>query len=87
MSDEQEAITRLVSGMLRHGSDIKYVVEQLNKVDGELFSFTKSLARVLKKYIPDGAKSTVSCEDCGSEDVIFEEGCSKCRECGSSKCG
>jgi ribonucleoside-diphosphate reductase alpha chain len=87
MTDEQEAITRLASGMLRHGSDIKYVVEQLNKVDGELFSFTKSLARVLKKYIPEGAKSTVSCEDCGSEDVIFEEGCSKCRECGSSKCG
>ena len=87
MTDEQEAITRLASGMLRHGSDIKYVVEQLNKVDGELFSFTKSLARVLKKYIPDGEKSTVSCNECGSENVIFEEGCSKCLDCGSSKCG
>ena len=87
MTAEQEAITRLASGMLRHGSDIKYVVEQLNKVDGELFSFTKSLARVLKKYIPDGEKSTVSCNECGSENVIFEEGCSKCLDCGSSKCG
>jgi ribonucleoside-diphosphate reductase alpha chain len=86
MSNEQEAITRLVSGMLRHGSDIKYVVEQLNKVDGELFSFIKSLARVLKKYIPDGAKSTVSCDACGSENVIFEEGCNKCLDCGDSKC-
>jgi ribonucleoside-diphosphate reductase alpha chain len=87
MSDEQAAITRLVSTSLRHGSDIKFIVEQLNKTDGDLFSFTKGLARVLKKYIPEGAKSTVHCQDCGSEHVIFQEGCSSCQECGSSKCG
>jgi len=86
MTDEQEAITRLVSGMLRHGSNIKYVVEQLNKVDGELFSFTKSLARVLKKYIPDGEVSTMTCEDCGGNNVVFEEGCNKCLDCGHSAC-
>ena len=87
MSDEQAAITRLVSAMLRHRGDIKFIVEQLNKTDGDLFSFTKGVARILKKYIPDGIKSTVSCQDCGSDDVIFEEGCNKCRSCGSSKCG
>lgn len=87
MTDEQLAITRLTSGMLRHGADIKFIVEQLNKCDGDLFSFTKGLARVLKKFIPDGAKSTVKCHDCGSENVIFEEGCNKCLDCGSSKCG
>ena len=87
MSDEQAAITRLVSAMLRHRGDIKFIVEQLNKTDGDLFSFTKGVARILKKYIPDGTKSTVTCQDCGSNDVIFEEGCNKCRSCGSSKCG
>ena len=87
MSDEQEAITRLVSISLRHGADIKFIVEQLNKTNGDLFSFTKGLARVLKKYIPDGAKSTVTCQDCGSDQVVFEEGCSSCKSCGSSKCG
>lgn len=87
MSDEQAAITRLVSTSLRHGADIKFVVEQINKCDGDLFSFTKGLARVLKKYIPDGAKSTVSCLDCGSSNVIFQEGCQSCKDCGSSKCG
>lgn len=86
MTDEQVAITRLVSTSLRHGADIKFIVEQLNKSDGELFSFTKGLARVLKKYIPDGAKSTVTCNDCGSENVIFQEGCSSCQDCGSSAC-
>ena len=29
----------------------------------------------------------MTCQDCGSDDVIFEEGCNKCRSCGSSKCG
>lgn len=87
MSDEQAAITRLVSTSLRHGADIKFIVEQLNKTDGDLFSFTKGLARVLKKYIPEGAKSTVSCLDCGSDQVIFQEGCQSCQSCGSSKCG
>lgn len=87
MTDEQEAVTRLVSTSLRHGADIKFIVEQLSKTGGDMFSFTKSLARVLKKYIPDGAKSTVSCNDCGSSNVIFEEGCFRCLDCGSSKCG
>jgi len=88
MTDEQEAITRLVSTNLRHGVDIKFIVEQLNKTSSEnMFTFIKSLSRVLKKYIPDGSKSTVTCNDCGSDNVIFEEGCNKCLDCGSSKCG
>lgn len=86
MTDEQAAITRLASTSLRHGADIKFLVEQLQKTPGDLFSFTKGLARVLKKYIPDGAKSTVSCNDCGSTNVIFEEGCNKCKDCGNSAC-
>ena len=86
MTDEQAAITRMVSTSLRHGADIKFIVEQLGKTEGDLFSFTKGLARVLKKYIPNGEKSTIKCNDCGSDNVIFEEGCSKCLDCGSSKC-
>ena len=87
MTDEETAITRLVSTALRHGADIKFIVEQLQKTPGDMFSFTKGLARVLKKYIPDGSKSTASCQDCGSSNVIFEEGCARCLDCGSSKCG
>jgi len=86
MTDEQAAITRLTSISLRHGSDIKFIVEQLLKCEGDLFSFTKSLARVLKKYIPEGVKSTVTCNDCGSSNVIFQEGCQTCQDCGNSKC-
>ena len=87
MSDEQVAISRLVSTSLRHGTDITFLVEQLLKCDGDIFSFTKSLARVLKKYIPEGVKSTVTCNDCGSSNVIFQEGCQTCQDCGNSRCG
>lgn len=87
MTHEQEIMTRLISTALRHGADIKFIVEQLSKTEGNLTSFGKVIARILKKYIPDGAKSTITCHDCGSSNVIFEEGCNKCLDCGSSKCG
>ena len=86
MTDEQEATTRMISTSLRHGADIKFVAEQLSKTKGFMTSFSKSIARVLKKFIKDGEKSALTCDSCGSEDVIYEEGCNKCLSCGSSAC-
>jgi ribonucleoside-diphosphate reductase alpha chain len=87
MTAEQEAITRLISISLRHRADIKYVVEQLNKTDGDMQAFNKVLARNIKKYIPDGDKTTgVTCDNCGADAIIYEEGCQKCKSCGTSKC-
>jgi ribonucleoside-diphosphate reductase alpha chain len=82
MNAEEEVITRLVSTGLRHGTDVKFLVEQLNKAGGDITSFSKAVSRILKKYIPEGAISTVKCEDCGSFDVIFKEGCQSCSNCG-----
>lgn len=86
MSDEQVAITRLTSTSLRHGSDNKFIVEQLRKSASDMFGFNNSLARVLSKYIEDGQESTVICDHCSSDNVVFEEGCNKCMDCGSSEC-
>jgi|688.fasta_scaffold22514_6 ribonucleoside-diphosphate reductase alpha chain len=87
MTDEEAIITRLASMSLRHGANIKFLVEQLNKSNGNITSFGKAVARILKKYIPEGEASTLKCEDCGSTNVVFEEGCSKCKSCGKSACG
>jgi ribonucleoside-diphosphate reductase alpha chain len=87
MGDMQDVVTRLISTSLRHGADIKFIVEQLNKTSGDITSFSKAIARVLKKYIPDGISARVTCNECQSENVIFEEGCNKCLDCGNSKCG
>lgn len=86
-NDVHDNITRLVSTSLRHGTEVKFIVEQLNKAHGIVTNFSKSLARALKHYIEDGAKSTVKCFECGSSNVVFKEGCHTCMDCGSSKCG
>lgn len=86
MNSEQEVITRLISTSLRHGADIKFIVEQLNKSHGDITSFSKAISRILKKYIPEGSKSTLKCDNCGSTNVIFKEGCQSCGDCGNSKC-
>jgi len=86
-NSEHVAICRLVSTSLRHGADVKFIVEQLNKTPGELNSFARAIGRVLKKYIPDGETTTIRFEDCeGDCNIVFEEGCITCKTCGKSKC-
>lgn len=85
---EAEAnLTRIISTSLRHGTDITFLVEQLNKSIGDITSFTKAIARTLKKYVNEERMlSRATCADCESTALIFEEGCIKCTDCGSSKC-
>lgn len=89
MSQIEEDRTRLISVSLRHGADIKFLVEQLNKAKGNGFQdFSKVVARTLKRYIKDNDKVTgATCENCGSTDLIYKDGCVECSSCGSSKCG
>jgi ribonucleoside-diphosphate reductase alpha chain len=87
LSDDQAAVTRLISTSLRHGANIKFIVEQLSKIEGDLTSFTKVLARILKTYIPDGETlKDAKCEECGSK-LVLENGCVICKSCGFTKCG
>ena len=87
ITDEQDVLTRMVSTALRHGADITFIVEQLNKSHGDITSFSKAIARTLKKYIDEKKMvSRAACTECESTNLIFEEGCLMCKECGSSKC-
>ena len=87
-SDEsEESITRLTSAALRSGCDMHYIVDQLEKINGDMYGFTRSISRALKKYIPDGTKvAGAICPECHAESIIREEGCKKCASCGYSKC-
>jgi len=82
---------KLISGTLRHGMPIHKVVELVTslQLDNETINSWKAgVARALKKYIPDGTiAEDAKCIDCGSDDVIYQEGCLTCLSCGSSKCG
>lgn len=83
----QGEFSRILSLALRHGSPVQYVVEQLQKdEEGDLYSFSKVLARVLKTYIKDGVKIKAICSNCGSNNLIYHEGCLMCADCGHGKC-
>jgi ribonucleoside-diphosphate reductase alpha chain len=81
---------KLISGTLRHGMPIHKVVDLVTslQLDNETINSWKSgVARALKKYIPDGTIAEAKCGECGSEEVVYQEGCLTCISCGSSKCG
>ena len=79
----------MISLGLRHGANVQYVVEQMQKDrDSDMFSFVKCVARVLKNYIEDGAEaSDKTCPSCSAEGLVYMDGCILCKECGYSKCG
>jgi len=82
---------KLISGTLRHGMPIHKIVELVTslQLDNETINSWKAgVARALKKYIPDGTLAEDAlCEECGSDEVVYQEGCLTCKSCGSSKCG
>jgi len=81
--------TRTISLALRHGAQINYVVEQLQKDrEMDMFSFSRVIARVLKTYIQDGTSpGKNTCESCDATDSLrYQEGCVTCMSCGYSKC-
>ena len=84
--DKEEAITRLTSLSLRSGASIHYVVQQLEKVAGEMHTFARSIARALKEYIPDGTPEGEECPECKSNSVVRQSGCKTCTSCGYSAC-
>jgi len=88
MSEMEEIISRLTSALLRSGSDMHLVVKQLEKVGEtkEIHSFARGIARVLKKYIPDGtAVDDEKCPECSGK-LVRQEGCKTCQSCSWSKC-
>lgn len=87
MTQGEEDRTRMISTSLRHGANVKFVIEQLNKSKNiDITSFSKAIARSLKHYIKDGENSTEACPKCGGT-IIYRDGCKECKDCGDQKCG
>lgn len=81
-------ICRTISLCLRHGVSIKSIVAKLDKTDCLVGSFVFHIRKYLASLIKDGEKvADEQCLECGSENVVYQEGCKVCKNCGSSKCG
>ncbi|MDX2362311.1 MAG: adenosylcobalamin-dependent ribonucleoside-diphosphate reductase [Crocinitomicaceae bacterium] len=83
---------KLISGVLRHGMPLPYVVDLVSNLDlhhDNINTWKNGVVRALKKYIEDGTRAAdhlcPACDD--PEGLIYEEGCLKCKSCGHSKCG
>ncbi len=83
---------KLISGVLRYGMPIPDAVNLVSslQLDSEnINTWKKGVERTLKQYIPNGTKPKkgTACEECGSDSLIYQEGCLTCQNCGNSKCG
>lgn len=82
---------KLISSTLRHGMPIDKIVDLINslQLDSESINTWKNgVVRALKRYVEDGTQvKGQRCDNCKSENLIYQEGCLTCKDCGSSKCG
>ena len=86
-SEEEQAITRMVSTMLRGGRiPLEEIIDQIIKSSTSIDKFSKALAICLQKFLKDGLVLHEKCPNCGG-DMISYEGCKRCVNCGQSKCG
>lgn len=81
---------KLISGVLRHGMPIPYVIDlvsNLTVVEDNINTWKNGVVRALKRYVPDGTSVDKMCPECGETSVVYEDGCLTCKSCGHSKCG
>ncbi|MDR0961943.1 MAG: adenosylcobalamin-dependent ribonucleoside-diphosphate reductase [Mediterranea sp.] len=82
---------KLISGVLRYRMPIEQVIKLVSslQLDSESINTWKNgVERALKKYVTDGTEAKgKKCPNCGSETVVYQEGCLICKTCGTSRCG
>jgi ribonucleoside-diphosphate reductase alpha chain len=80
---------KLISGILRHGMPLISVIKVIENLDfhnNSIGSWKNGVERVLRKFLKttDGKQE---CNNCKSTNLIYEEGCLICKDCGNSLCG
>lgn len=83
---------KFISGVMRHNVpiiDILNIIKGLDLDNASINSWKNGVERALKQYIPNGTRdeSGQKCEECGSTNLIYQEGCLVCQDCGHGKCG
>jgi ribonucleoside-diphosphate reductase alpha chain len=83
---------KLISSVLRHKmpiEDVVGLVASLHLDSDTINTWKNGVERALKRYIPNGtkAKTKQKCHECNSSNLVYQEGCLICTDCGSSKCG
>lgn len=83
---------KLISGILRHGMPLLFVVNVVENLKFEsaspVISWQNGVVRALNKYVPNGTVVIKQkCTYCGASDsLVYKEGCQICSSCGVSRC-
>ncbi len=79
---------KLISALLRGGIELDKVVKIIDGMHFEsdtLNTWKNGVKRAIKTFISDGVISHEVCPDCG-EKLVYEGGCTICKNCGYSRC-
>jgi ribonucleoside-diphosphate reductase alpha chain len=87
-NEEYWNYAKLISGLLRHGMPVNYVVKVISNLDfgkETINSWKNGVIRALKTFTKDEDLHE-PCPKCGGH-LRRESGCIQCMDCGWSKCG
>ncbi len=77
---------RLVSLALRYQIPMGEIIKQLDRSSGHMLDLPAQLGKLLKSFMAATQYGFASvCPECQGQ-LVFEEGCEVCRDCGYSKC-
>jgi ribonucleoside-diphosphate reductase alpha chain len=77
---------RLVSLALRCNIPISEIIKQLDRSSGHMLDLPAQLSKLFKSFMAGTQHGFASiCPECSGQ-LIFEEGCETCHQCGYSKC-
>lgn len=80
MVETEQNSTRMLSSLLRHQVDPKFVAETIFKF-ATINSFHQVIGKVLQTY----TNGEVKCPECKGK-MVMSEGCKKCENCGFNAC-
>ncbi|KAF0188240.1 MAG: ribonucleoside-diphosphate reductase class [Desulfobulbaceae bacterium] len=77
---------RLVSLALRFNIPASEIIKQLDRSSGHMLDLPAQLSKLFKSFMAGTQHGFASaCPECSGQ-LIFEEGCETCHQCGYSKC-
>jgi ribonucleoside-diphosphate reductase alpha chain len=78
-------IARFLSLLLRHRIPIIDIIETLTNANLPVTSFAFRIKKLLSEFI-EGKYTGEKCSECGNQ-IVYQNGCTICLNCGNSKCG
>ena len=77
---------RLVSLALRFNIPASEIIKQLDRSSGHMLDLPAQLSKLFKSFMASTQHGfAATCPECAGN-VVFEEGCETCHDCGYSKC-